>query len=684
MDHVTALDMLLINAGQLPDHINHTGLGMYLLMRITSVTAAKLGFLSTTSLDDLAIALNPLLPLAEFTTFLRLHSPFIITASALAGYTSIILVTRMPAASLGGVTILTLLISQQWTFYHATLIRTEIYAILFWQLGILAIAAAARLKLLFQQLSIVPIGGALVGLALITKFQTFPYVVAFYVLVKMIADLRQVEFSHLGESYTRYYKYFILVNMVSLMTFGALWIGAWQYQLQPNYFIVSDAGAGKPVTYGPSLIAALFFVVGFSLLFVQLTYRRSPLLRRLFSSHDLALFSLVQIGYASAAFFGMLVFCDPSVGWSYTVANYKVAYLRQFMGMGLGSILDLLWSNVNELVGHYYVLLLLTGSALLCILILLVIAPDVRERATCLRIALGASVIVAVYFIGSVFFRFFVRDIIWHETLLTFIVALLFAIAGGVISRSYSEHRGLQFASVVAVAPLLVLILTNLLAFRTIAMKTDLNYNIYGWSPRHVFFDVYGGNQLLYRSVVAHRFPELRMEPASVAGIAFGHAVEWHKVLRTAQFVIPYQHVPLTKIGVFALGNSYTTDGERLLSVPKGFDGAILVDLQGLVSRPVGIIDAESVSQDSEAFDKITSQPAIGKMAIIPRTDLDITLFSEDDAQSGSCELSVTAAKAGKTAMKFCGKMIRAYTEIDLYRNRRNFLVVRPKFGAFQ
>jgi hypothetical protein len=174
------------------------------------------------------------------------------------------------------------------------------------------------------------------------------------------------------------------------------------------------------------------------------------------------------------------------------------------------------------------------------------------------------------------------------------------------------------------------------------------------------------------------------MEPQSVAGIAFGHAVEWRKVLRTAQFVLPYQYVPLTKIGVFAPGSSYTTDGERLLSVPKGFDGAILVDLQGLVSRPVGLIDAESVSQDSEAFDKITSQPAIGRVAIIPRTDLGITLFSEDRAQSGSCELPVTAAKVRQTEIKYCGKMIRAYTEIELYRNRRNFLVIRPIFGPLQ
>src|SRR5215213_10476659 len=68
MDHSAALDLLLINNGLLPDHINHTGLGMYLLTRLTSLVSWSIGTLSTLRFDNVAAALNPLLPIAEFTT----------------------------------------------------------------------------------------------------------------------------------------------------------------------------------------------------------------------------------------------------------------------------------------------------------------------------------------------------------------------------------------------------------------------------------------------------------------------------------------------------------------------------------------------------------------------------------------------------------------------------------------
>src|SRR6516162_6405961 len=77
MDHTTMLDMLLINSGRLPDHLNHTALGMYVFMRLTSSVASALGVLTTFRLEDVGAALNPLLPVAELTTFLRLHSPFV-------------------------------------------------------------------------------------------------------------------------------------------------------------------------------------------------------------------------------------------------------------------------------------------------------------------------------------------------------------------------------------------------------------------------------------------------------------------------------------------------------------------------------------------------------------------------------------------------------------------------------
>jgi len=73
MDHITALDTVLIQSGLRPDQICHPGFGMNLLLFFSEKIAHLFGVLSVLDLEELAGSLNPLAAMAELTDFVRLH-----------------------------------------------------------------------------------------------------------------------------------------------------------------------------------------------------------------------------------------------------------------------------------------------------------------------------------------------------------------------------------------------------------------------------------------------------------------------------------------------------------------------------------------------------------------------------------------------------------------------------------
>lgn len=680
MDHIVTLDILLINSGQLPDSLAHTSLGMYLLLRATSTLAEKLHLISTSSLTGVASALNPLLPVAELTSFLRLHSPLVIVATAVAGFASILLLTRTKLASVVAVAVLGALLSQQWMAYHATLIRSELYAAFFWQLGILALAISITVRRPSAQIFFAAAGGALVGLGLITKFQLFPYLVAYLVFIKMAADLRKSEFASLSRTYDDYSRVFVGINVAALLIFCTLWFLAWRHQLWSGYFIVSNV-AGEATEYGVNLFSVFFVATSLLLLALHGIRRRVTNIAQLISGSDLALLSTVQIGYGCAVFGGMLAFSDVRTSWSYTLANFKATFLRQFKGIGFTTTLDLVQTNTRGIVDHYPILFAVALFALCCIAAIALMLRDAEGRRRCLQLILWTCLVSCIFLLGSVFFRLIVRDMLWHEMLPTFMVVLTLCFIGSIIRCYWPSARGRHIATAATVVPLLLVIGANVAAYPTIALKADLNFNVYGWTPRHIFTHVYEGNQLLFRRIIQQRFTDDGIEPGSIGGIAFRQAVHWRDVFRTANFVLPYQSVPLTKIGVFTQGGSIMPDGPKLTSVPDEMRGALVVDLQGLRMRRIGAIDPTQVSGESEAFDKVTKVPAKGKMAIIPRADLDIFLFMPAGDLQSSCELTAQATQPGQMAADYCGRKITRYTDIPVTQQNPGFLTIRPIYG---
>ena len=71
MDHITALDTMIIQSDMLPDQICHPSFGMYLTLFFTEKIGYYFNLLSALNLKDLYNSLNPLAAMAELTSFIR-------------------------------------------------------------------------------------------------------------------------------------------------------------------------------------------------------------------------------------------------------------------------------------------------------------------------------------------------------------------------------------------------------------------------------------------------------------------------------------------------------------------------------------------------------------------------------------------------------------------------------------
>jgi hypothetical protein len=140
MDLVAAEDVILVGSGLTPDHLNHPCFGMYLVQSLTARLAHGLGVLSALSLGQLDASLNPAAAVAELTTFLRLHSPYLELLLIIFLWASATLVLR-PGRGLSLLFLVALGLQESFAF-HSAMIRTELYAMVYWSAALCVVALA--------------------------------------------------------------------------------------------------------------------------------------------------------------------------------------------------------------------------------------------------------------------------------------------------------------------------------------------------------------------------------------------------------------------------------------------------------------------------------------------------------------------------------------------------------------
>ncbi len=657
MDYITCLDTVLIQSELLPDHISHTGFGMYLLLSFSEKIAHCFSAVSAINLTELAASLNPLAPMAELTDFIRLHSPFLTLSITLMLTMAIYLMFNLSRWYI--LLFLLILGSQESLTYHSSMVRTEFYSIFYWSGAVLTMALAAKTVSPARKYLMLLLTGLLLGLSFLTKAQALIYLVELLFLLVFAFSLFQEDCKQHSQDAASAQAYLILaVSLANIIAFIILAAASLSVSV-PQGIPTWSAG------FGITPMTVIFFLAFLLLLLSQiiLSVRKktsTPIFR--FSGF----FSFIAAGFLLTFALHFLLYSDAGLSLQYMLLDFKMVFLRDSKFFQ-PKTLHACFSNFLLYVSY--------NPVLFIVIVALNLFLVIGRRFGFVKITKGRAalclLITSLAFINIfIATRFILRDILWKEVLLDFLILLYFTF---LISRT-ARYRLLLVGLLVA------LLLANCAhAFNT-HTRIDANYNHYGWRQDKWLTEGFGGNHRLYRRLMLEKYNNI------TAQVAMVNAPDYRHIRKMAAFVFKNQTITLRNIGIVFPGfPAWSSDlGYRLIEVPNALRGAILVDNSSVARKKTGFFKEEYVIEHSEHADKFKKSSS-DKISILTRSDLKIFLFvhPEDVSSLMSEQIVGTDYKivlriAGQT-VEMQGLEITNYCEVPLDKITKKFFFVIQK-----
>jgi len=659
MDCVTAVDSVLIQSGQLPDHIHHTGFGMYLVTFFTEKVAHFSGALSAIKLEELADSLNPLASMAELTAFLRLHSPFLAVGIVGLLLAVIYLTFGMPRVFL--LLAIIFLGTQESLTYQSAMIRTELWSVFFWSAALLSAVISAKSTKNITRFLALFITGIFAGLSFLTKVQSLIYIIALvcvFVLVHLFNEGSQERDSN--EPISKYIYCVPVLSLANMLIFFFVGLGANAVEVPGNIPTWSS-------NYAVTKIAVLFFSTLTGLFLIQLFGVLSKKVHSSLFKISCA-FSVIAFGFLLAFGLHFLVYSDMSMSLFYMLLNFKMTFLRvsyvfEFKDFGSYFSDFLLFLRYNPAVFIVNVLLL---SLLIIGYFLRIVRITKGQILLCLFINVLALINILIAT------RFSLRDLLWKEVLINFVNLLYFAI---LLTRT-TRHKPV-FLSIAGVL-LVALTLVNFAHSKNVPDRIDANYNHYGWRSDKWLTGHYKNNQRNYKRVMVQNYTNDNI------GIAMQKARQHRQIKRTVRFVFKNQALTHRNIGIAFEGfGVWASSGDyRIAKMPADLRGAILVDNGSVETERSTFFESEYVLEQSEYLDKFQEPSSKNQLSILSRRDLRIFLFvSGDDATNlTAVGLTPTAytiiVKNADQSVRLNGLEVNNYCQLPLDKITQKFFFV--------
>lgn len=612
MDLVSCLDTALIHSGELPDHINHPGFGMYLLLHFSTALGHAANAVSVLDLPTIYSCPNPMAAVSELTIFLRMHSPFLAVAITLLLWAAC---CRLFTLSRGQQLLLLLVLgTQESLVYHASMVRTEFYAVFYWSVAVLLTVLAATAKSRWPKLALMLAAGLAAGLCLQTKLQGLFYVTMLPILLLLLPSLSGPSEPAAKPSSPGKARYGgLIISGANLLVYLLLGAAAWGQNVP---VVLPWPSEYVKITPASALVFAALAVLVLGQAFV--------LVRRQGNSRlaiTLGWLNLLAGGFMLSFACHFFLYSDLNLSLRYLLYDFKELFFRK---------------NYYEtkLFGAYFQIFakafafrpvafsVMIGLALLAATTGL--ARMIRlSRRQIVLLLLITIVVLANVATGT---RGRVRDLLWREMLMNFTSVLLCCI---IITRALRFRIGLRILSVGA---LVLLLVVNCVNSRDMRSRIDANFNHYGFKQNRWFSATFRqGSQLQYAALMRDKYQLTGDQRWPMMQKGMSGAAHPERIRRMVEFVFKNQTITLRNIGMAFEGFAVWADQPncRIFKLPAFLRGATVVDNSSIPLRPGHLFMPNTVREQIERLDKFRQRRIAEVLAVLTRRDLDVMLFVE-------------------------------------------------------
>ncbi|WP_027191582.1 hypothetical protein [Fundidesulfovibrio putealis] len=605
MDLATVLDAIVIQSGYHPDHVNHSGFGMYLLLNCLIGLFNSAGVLSAVSLEGLSQSLNPLSCVAELTDFIRMVSPAVCLASVMLLSAFFFLSFR---ASLMMTALALLALSTQHSFiYHSTMNRTELFSILYWALGLFSMASSYSFSSPRSRTVWILIAGCCMGLAILTKLQSFIYVLMAPAMVMLVRRLlcRPVLPFTLSPSREGLGRLAALGVFNLIFFAGTLALARFQ-ELPPGVWSFTEK-------YGLTSFGLLLLLI----------FIASPIVlwwARIRTRHDslptgLARWTcIMETGFLAAYLLHFAVLTSVIAGWQYLLADLKMTFFRAPLYTPLS--LAEYWSQLSRIALYAPSTLALH---LLALASLLYFGRARLPKAAQLLCPVVTFAALACAVLSS---RPILRDMLWFETVIN-VLTILYCLT--------LSHLRAPGARTLPAIILVCVAIGNLFMAKETGARLDARYHKYGWTPYMWQQFVFFGAQQKYKALVWERYGLTEETAKNTAGPGLIQAMRHGEVRRVAEFVFPGSFVTLRHVGVAYPGYPALAGDTslRISRMDPPLKGGMLVDPMSGVQRLNGFLPIPPKGEVTAEWPLSPYDKDMSALTVLPRADLTVWLVAE-------------------------------------------------------
>ena len=588
MEHTVTLDIISIFSNTIPTHINHPGLGTYLILSWWDFLLFKLNIISGISISDIKSSISPIFLIYEITNSNRAFHIFLIPIITFLLSNAILnfgtnkskIAYLFTFGSIG---------SGFGLLYHSVTIRSEIYSILFFCISFLLISNHSNIR--SQKLKIINIVfvGIFSGLVIYSKLQGI-----FYYLFLITLS---VFYCRLNSELSNDKKNSIIHSLFNLFSFIIIGYISYKFPIQGGYAVFAE---DKDFTYNTFYyLFLIIFSIPLLIIILSLYYNQISISKIMEISNIL---NYLLTGFLISTFSPFTLYLKNSVSLKYSLWNFKILFIRKtYNDINITNSIKSFLSLNNLFLEEYKIYFF--------VIIILFLGTLYFNRKNISNILIIFSIFIITLLNSSIAPRYMYRDFIWIELLLIISIYMFL----NLIKKKYTKY----FYIIIS----LTIINSNISQDLQLKSALESQVNLYGYNKKRHLETVYG-DVLNFNQIIKLKYPN---EDSMNNIIKEFDKIQEH--IDVAYSIVKIFPLSVKNIGVVNKQLMLNNNEIHFYNFPKFLEGFTLIQIPHEINKSFRF-NSDLVRKNKDIAGKIYLDSS-GVLPLMYRWNLDIFILSK-------------------------------------------------------